>query len=231
MLSWEATSLALKAWELDNFRRLAENLSALLGPSAEVVIHDLDDLQHSIVCIAGDVTHRQPGQPMTTVGLEALRRGTEISSLQGSYRSVLPDGRVLKCSSTFLRNAAGRSAVALCVNIDVTQWHQAADLLMDFASVGARDDLHEEYVHSVPDMIATMVNGALDTMGKHPDHMDGAERLEVVRALDDRGVFLIKGAAGYVSKMLGVSRATLYNYLQRIRTDQVFARAEPSKMP
>ena len=39
------------------------------------------------------------------------------------------------------------------------------------------------------------------------------------------------GAAGYVSKMLGVSRATLYNYLQRIRTDQVFARAEPSKMP
>ena len=152
--------MALKAWELDNFRRLAENLSALLGPSAEVVIHDLDDLQHSIVCLAGDVTHREPGQPMTTVGLEALRRGTESSSLQGSYRSVLPDGRVLKCSSTFLRNAAGRSAVALCINIDVTQWNQAADLLLDFASVGARDDLQEEYVHSVPDMIASMVNGA-----------------------------------------------------------------------
>ncbi len=218
--------MALKAWELDNFRRLAENVAALLGPSAEVVVHDLDDLQHSIVCMAGDVTHREVGSPMTNMGLEALKRGTEISSLQGSYQSRLPDGRTLKCSSTFLRNAAGRSVAALCINIDVTQWQQAAELVAGFASTGVRDDLQEDYIRTVPEMIGAVVGSTLAAMDKRPEAMDGADRLEVVRVLDDRGVFLIKGALGYVSTMLGVSRATLYNYLQRVRSEQVFPRAE-----
>lgn len=218
--------MPLKAYELDNFRRLADNLAALLGPSAEVVVHDLEDLQHSIVYIVGDVTHREVGSPMTNMGLEALRKGTETSLLQGSYRSELPDGRVLKCSSTFLRSSSGHSTVALCINIDITKWAEAAEVLMDFATPGTRADLQEDYIRTVPEMIEVVVAGALAEMRKTPDTMDGAERLELVRTLDERGVFLIKGALGYVATLLGVSRATVYNYLQRVRSDQLFPKAE-----
>jgi predicted transcriptional regulator YheO len=218
--------MSLNAYELDNFRRLADNLAALLGPTAEVVVHDLEDLQHSIVYIAGDVTHREIGSPMTNMGLEALRKGTETSLLQGSYRSELPDGRVLKCSSTFLRSASGHSTVAICINIDITHWAQAADLIADFATVGSRADLQEDYIRTVPEMIEVVVMGAVSEMKKTPETMDGAERLELVRTLDERGVFLIKGALGYVSTLLGVSRATVYNYLQRVRSEQLFPKAE-----
>ncbi len=212
----------MRTWEFDNYRRLAQNLSSLLGRSAEVVVHDLADLEHSVVFIAGDVTHRTVGSPMTNVGLEALKLGTETSEQFGSYRSVLPDGRVLKSSSTFFRNAEGKSTVALCINLDVTQWRQAAELLSEFSTPEEHQEVREDYRQTVPEMIGTVVSEAVDSLGKQPALMDGSDKVEVMRALEKRGVFLIKGALGYVATTLGVSRATAYNYLQRVRTEQAF---------
>ncbi|MDD2481760.1 MAG: helix-turn-helix domain-containing protein, partial [Lutispora sp.] len=37
--------------------------------------------------------------------------------------------------------------------------------------------------------------------------------MNIVETLEDKGVFLIKGAVDYVAKVLCVSRYTIYNYL------------------
>jgi hypothetical protein len=43
--------------------------------------------------------------------------------------------------------------------------------------------------------------------------MDKADNVRVVRTLDARGIFLIKGAVEAVAYVLNVSRYTIYNYL------------------
>lgn len=207
---------------MDNYRRLARNLSSVLGRSAEVVVHDLRDLEHSVVFIAGDVTHRTVGSPMTNVGLEALNQGTETSEQFGTYQSVLPDGRVMKSSSTFLHDSKGRAVAALCINVDLTLWRQAAGLLAEFSQPVDRQNVKEDYMQTVPDMIGTVMSETLEGLGKQPALMDASARMEVMKALEKRGVFLIKGALGYVATTLGVSRATAYNYLQKVRTEQSF---------
>jgi predicted transcriptional regulator YheO len=43
------------------------------------------------------------------------------------------------------------------------------------------------------------------------------DRLDIFRALDERGVFGIKRGLSEVAERLGISRATGYTYLQQIR--------------
>ena len=50
-------------------------ITSLLGKSCEVVIHDVTDLEHSIIWIEGDVTGRRVGGMMGDLGLENLRKG------------------------------------------------------------------------------------------------------------------------------------------------------------
>ena len=45
--------------------------------------------------------------------------------------------------------------------------------------------------------------------------MERDDRVRVVRAMGERGLFLIKGSVERVARVLGVSRYTVYNYLGR----------------
>ena len=51
-------------------------LAAMLGPGNEVLLHDLSRLPDSIAAIAGDLTNRTVGGPMTDLLLGLIRRGT-----------------------------------------------------------------------------------------------------------------------------------------------------------
>ncbi len=42
------------------------------------------------------------------------------------------------------------------------------------------------------------------------------QRIQVVRDLERRGIFLIKGAVDEVARLLGVSRYTVYNYRKEV---------------
>ena len=49
--------------------------------------------------------------------------------------------------------------------------------------------------------------------------MSKEDKVSIVEALEEKGVFLIKGAVDYVAKVLCVSRYTIYNYLDEIRVN------------
>ena len=50
--------------------------------------------------------------------------------------------------------------------------------------------------------------------------MKKRDKIVVVRELDERGVFLIRGAVSTVARVLGVSRYTIYNYLEEMKGQQ-----------
>ena len=50
--------------------------------------------------------------------------------------------------------------------------------------------------------------------------MKKENKMRVVKALDEHGIFLIKGAVDSVAGFLDVSRYTVYNYLQEIRSQR-----------
>ena len=43
------------------------------------------------------------------------------------------------------------------------------------------------------------------------------EKLELIRFMDQRGIFLLKGAVDQVGSRMGISRVTVYSYIDEVR--------------
>ena len=53
--------------------QLVEGIFQMLGSRYEVILHDLSHVESSIVALAGDVTHRKIGEPVTIIFCSCCR--------------------------------------------------------------------------------------------------------------------------------------------------------------
>ena len=200
-----------------------------VGPNCEVVLHDFARLPNSIVAIAGNVTGRSLGGPTTDFGLEVLRRGATGRDVLG-YESWTRDGRRLRSSTSFLRDESGKVVGCLCINVDISGLLRAQEILGAItashppASRPAPDptapEVHETFSVTVEELTVNAVKGAIAAVGIPLDLMKKQHKLEVVRLLEERGVFLIRDAVEYVAQALGISRFTIYNYFNELKLAQ-----------
>ena len=201
---------------------LMEAIAAVGGPHCEVVLHDLStgDLDHSVHAILnGHVSGRSVGGPSTNLGVEVLRDQEKDHDAYG-YRGRTADGRELISSSVYYRDHEGRILAALCINRDLSPLQGAmsalAALVPETSDAGSAAP-HELVAPDVSSVLEDMITEAVAAVGRPAAAMTKADRIEVLRLLEDRGAFHIKRAAEKVSARLGVSRVTTYGYLDEVR--------------
>ena len=103
---------------LDFLKRIADGISVMFGSNCEVVIHDLENSESSILYITNNhVTEREIGDKLDLLGIreiDDLYKGIDLVNLKG----VSKNNHLLKCS-TF--HAKGEDYhFALGVNFDYT---------------------------------------------------------------------------------------------------------------
>lgn len=210
-------------------------LIARTFPNAEVVLHDLSKPQHSVVYVANNsVTGRKVGQTFHHLIEKAVFAGNPADGVVDNY-FFKKEGKQIRSSSLLIRNEAGVLIGALCINVDVTAAQQIIDLasgLLQGRAKGekSKSDLsdsactlpavsanfealekEQSVQHFVNNMVDSMIN-ELNADGKKTKE----DRLELIRFMDERGVFLVKGSMEYVAGKLGLSKVTLYGYLDKI---------------
>ena len=215
---------------------------SLPGP-VEIVLHDLAALPNSIVAIEGDVTGRRPGDPATDRLLETAASGS--FETRTGYRTTSPSGRSLLSTTIVIRDAAGRPAAALCINRDVTDWQiigsaarsilgeneaglgsggvggvgqnerNTQDERSGAAALGSADG-GEAFVHDVDELAAAVLRQAVAEQDVPVSLMRKAHKVEAVRSLKRRGFFMLRDAVEMAAQALGVTRFTIYNYLNEI---------------
>jgi predicted transcriptional regulator YheO len=195
-------------------RDAATAVVGLFGEGCEVVIHDLRDLDHSIVHIEGNVTSRRIGGCMTDLGLRKVRNG-DFSNEYG-YITRTDDGKILRSTSVFIRDHRGEPVGAFCINLDVGPF-QAMQRALQFVIADAKDEFKETFSNDVEDMLERMLGDALSELGKPLQKLHREDKVAIIAALDDKGAFNLKRAPSVVGKKLGVSRFTVYNYLNEAR--------------
>ncbi|MDK2785289.1 MAG: hypothetical protein PWQ41_741 [Bacillota bacterium] len=193
---------------------VVEALGKTFGRYTEVVLHDISDPEHSIIAIAnGEVSGRTVGGPMTEVGLRMIRDSQSAQDIL-NYSNYTRDGRKLKSSTILLRDEGGRVIGCLCINMDLTELSAAERVLQEYCRVETAGP-SETLATNVNDILKHLVEQAVSAVGKAPAHMSREEKIQVVKTLEKQGAFLIRGAAEYIAKTLGVSRYTVYNYLDQ----------------
>jgi predicted transcriptional regulator YheO len=209
--------------------RTADILVKMFGPRCEVAIHDFSNLEQSLIHLAGSVTGRNIGSPITDLVLEKLKKPHKEVKDIPNYQTVTSKGKVMKSSTLFLRNDKYEIIGALCINFDLTLLNQLGMELQDFIHFDEAADKTENFYSSIHDVVEGMVKQVVQTFNKPANLLDMDEKIECVRKLEDRGAFLIKGATDYVAAILNVSRYTVYNYLQKIRMQNEFEKKEEMK--
>ena len=216
----------IESSSLESLRAIVPLLAQVIGSNCEVVLHDFSRLPRSIVAIGGDLTHRAVGDSINPFALERIREGADRDLI--NYQVELDDGRVLRSSTIFVRTPEGVAEGCLCVNLDITDlimMRSVIDALMVPAggSEAAPDaptvpTIHETFPKTVEDVMAESVSQAIINVGVEPALMHKRHKMEVVQLLEERGLFLVRDAVDFVAKELKVTRYTIYNYLNELKT-------------
>jgi predicted transcriptional regulator YheO len=197
---------------------VADGLAALFGPFVEAIVHDLNT--DSVAHIAQPFSPRTIGNPSDLRSLHFDSRTQVI----GPYEKTNFDGRRIKSISVVLRDADARAIGMLCVNADVTQFESMRRLLQGFLGVSEpgnvarglfKDDWHEKVNRFIAAWTA-----------EHSTTVEGLnrdERRALIEALRSTGGFDRRHAPAYLASILGVSRATLYNELARLKSSRAAA--------
>lgn len=203
--------------DIDFYKRLAKAIATQFGDSCEVVVHDLrgGDPDHTIVAIEnGQVSHRQTGDGPSLVALKAMHESEDgqLSDELG-YLLKTHDGRIVKSSTVYIRNEEGKPVGIFAINYDITE------LLMAERAVDSL--LHHKEETTVPERIPQNVNELLEDLirqsvaqvGKPVAMMNKADKIRAIQFLNKAGAFLVTRSGDKVSKYFGISKYTLYSYI------------------
>ncbi|MBE5024214.1 transcriptional regulator [Olsenella sp. DSM 107455] len=207
--------------QLDFYKRLAHALALQFGSGCEVVVHDLEaaDPSHSIVAIEnGHVTGRKLGDGPSHVVLEALHAGEERLEDRLAYLTKTADGKILKSSTVFIRDDHGRTVGIFAVNYDITILRAMGDTIAEVVGTGPSAPREPEpIVRSVADLLDDLIEQSVQLVGTPVALMTKEEKVRAIRYLNDTGAFLITKSGPKVCKYFGISKYTLYNYLDEAR--------------
>lgn len=209
---------------IDMFVQVGEALCRTIGPQCEVVIHDLEDMEHSIAWIMGTVTERKVGGCMTSKGL-SLVRSRKIQDTY-NYTTRTRSGKTVRSSLVFVKDRGGWPMVGVEINFDTSPFVAFRHALEALADPDEAYDFQDAFIDDAPHMLETMLQGAVALVGKPVPNMGKADRLRVVQILDEAGAFELRKAVPAVAGYLGVTRFTIHNYLNELREGELPGDAE-----
>lgn len=210
--------------KLEFLKQLAHGLAIQFGSSCEIVIHDLTqkDLDNSIVHIEnGHVSNRHTGDGPSGIVLETLSSAPGDIQDKLSYLTRTEDGRILKSSTLYIRDDDGRIMYIFSINYDITALLSAETAIRSLvqteeeASEKKDAGVPQTITHNVTELLDQLIEQAIARVGKPVALMTKDDKVAVVQYLNNAGAFLITKSGDKVSSLLGISKFTLYSYMDK----------------
>lgn len=202
---------------MHNLKQIARGVAEQFGSNCEVVIHELTEKSaySSIAAIYnGHISGRKVGDGPSHVVLEQLGRGEPDPEDHHAYLTRTPDGRILKSTSVYIRDRAGQVAAIFCINFDIsvlTMFEKAVGELT--ASKDAEQKEPERITLSVNDLLDDLIRQSVQLIGKPVALMNKDDKVRAIHFLNKNGALLITKSGDKIAKHFGISKYTLYSYL------------------
>ena len=203
--------------DLDFYKRLAKALATEFGENCEVLVHDLTggDPEHTIVAIEnGHVSHRQTGDGPSRVALEAMQeKNPRNLKDRAGYLLKTHDGRIVKSSTVYIRNEQGDVDGIFCVNYDITNLLMVQKAVASLLSHGEEPRTPASIPQNVNELLDDLIEQSVEKVGKPVALMTKDDKISAIQFLNNAGAFLVTKSGDKVSKYFGISKYTLYSYI------------------
>lgn len=193
---------------------MADQMANFWGKNCEISIYQLDNNRYKITYISkSKVTNRVLGDEISKEEMEKINNTTGVMSLNNTK-----DGRIIKSSIIPIKDDKENLIGFMSINYDITELMVAKNFLEDLGGICPQgyqaEDSKNQSIHNI---LYEFVDNCLDDVGKPVTYLNKEEKVQIVKRLNEQGVFLIKGSVDYLAEKLCVSRYTIYNYLEEIK--------------
>lgn len=226
--------------KLAEYDLIVDFLSAMFGPNYEIVLHDIQKEEGRIVKIANShITGRSIGEGLSKFAAEVINNKVYLEKdYILNYNAVAKSGRLLRSSTLFIKEDNELIGL-LCINFDDHNFKKLEDTLQKLVHpdevVFKREhpsqdhDIMETFIDSINEPIKQVLdeyflnlNIRLDVLPlENKIHLiksiSQKDRIELINALNAKGVFYFKGAVSEVANQLYVSEPTIYRYLNKVK--------------
>lgn len=195
---------------LINYFSLAESIAKQFHPFVEVVIYNLE--LKEIVAIFNSISKKKIG--------DVLPSELNINSQETSSNNTDPyfktnwDGAQLKCTSNIIKGPNDNNIGLICINYDTTFFSEINKTLTTFLNDSTPNNSRKILTEGWKTDIKEYINDYLQKNGLNLNTLSKKKKKELIIKLNEKGIYNYKSSLPYVADIVGVSRATMYNYLK-----------------
>ena len=207
---------------LSFLKQIAHGIAQQFGQNCEVVIHDLKkiDLENTVVYIEnGHVTKRHIGDGPSHVVLEASKKDSSKLQDRFGYLTRTEDGRILKSTTIYIQED-NKVRYIFSINFDITGLMTVDNALKALISTEVNESEPERITQNVNDLLDDLIAESVKLIGKPVALMTKEEKVTAIQFLNEAGAFLITKSGDKISKFFGISKYTLYSYIDVNKTSK-----------
>ncbi len=173
----------------------------------------------------GHVTGRKIGQPFDHLLSIVFSSKDFKDDFLANYQTKAKDGRLIKSSTAIIRDAKNYMIGALCINYDISMAQPIQNFIHDFIATKSttkrKTTPSENNPKSTVDISET-TNDLIRRIINNADikNLKRKGRISLIKFLDEKGVFLIKGSIDTVAELMQISKVTVYSYLDVVKKEK-----------
>lgn len=201
---------------LESYKPVLDGLSQYLGDGYELILHSLEDLEHSVIkIINGHYTGRVEGAPITDFALTMLDNIKQKQEPEALCYFNKKNGKTLKSATIPILGENKRIIGLLCVNLHMDL--SLSDFISSFVpEASCTDDTMETFSNNVEDLITASLEDARKKVYSDVSISSTNKNKEIIYMLYQKGIFNMKDAVMKVASSLGISKNTVYLHLRNL---------------
>ena len=214
---------------LEPYAKLVDFLSAALVDNCEISIHDLTSKNQEIVAISNNpISGREVGAKLSNLSLHYLEEKQYLDhDYVINYKTVGNDGKLMRAATYFIKEEGREMPVGmLCINVNISDLEYLTSTIKKILGIKEEKDIEFKMDNPVEilsspldEMIDMYIKECLEKMGFPSyflaERLNVDEKIKVVKYLQEKGTFKVKGAIVLVAEKLAVSEPTVYRYLKK----------------
>lgn len=213
---------------IESYIPIAEYIATVCGQRYEIVLHDLTNFDHTIIYIANSITDRKEGDSLLTLSMDVVLDNNNISKknfVANICGNSYVNGKRLRVSDFYIRNGANEVIGLFSINVDITLFDHLENLVTEERNLQVMRNESNLKAKNLDDKIiplTEMMEKSFDcTMSElsfsDPKSLSPDEKIQLLAALNNKNLFIMKGTVAFVAGRLNVSASTVYRYLQIIK--------------
>lgn len=215
---------------LEPYYNMVEFLGEALGENVEIALHDLTTPEQEVIALANKhISGREIGAKLSNLSIHYLEtKQYEKKDYVVNYKTTGPDGKLLKSATYFIKEQGRTLPIGmLCINVNISDFEYMESTLKKILGIKENKDVEYKMENPIEilsspleEMVDIYIKECLEQMGFPSyflvERLNVDEKIKVVKYLQEKGTFKVKGAIVLVAEKLAVSEPTIYRYLKKM---------------